>query len=180
MDTLYLQQALTADAGGQTYLDVFRPARRVTYLFNHLLGIRTEFRRTEGEELAAFGLDTPTSSSLPLTCRASDKLMTTTMCAGKRQGAQVSIPGAQVDFFFLNVGYSWNTSGMQVRSPGVLVSTPGVQVKYSRFAGRVLLKYLRYAGKKSGCAGKRPGVQVSVPGVQVYNPGVQAVSQVCL
>ena len=99
MDTLYLQQALIADAGGQTYLDVFRPARRVTYLFNHLLGVRTEFRGTEGE-LAAFGLDTPTSSSLPLTCRASDKLMTTTMCAGKRQGAQVSIPGAQVDFFF--------------------------------------------------------------------------------
>ena len=63
---------------------------------------------------------------------------------------------------------------MQVRSPGVLVSTPGVQVNYPRFAGRVLLEYLRYAGKKSGCAGKRPGVQVSVPGVQVYNPGVQA------
>ena len=89
MDTLYLHQALTADAGGQTYLDVFRPARRVTYLFNHLLGVRTEFRRTEGEELAAFGLDTPTSSSLPLTCRASDKLLTTTMCAGKRSGVQV-------------------------------------------------------------------------------------------
>ena len=96
MDTLYLQQALTADAGGQTYLDVFRPARRVTYLFNHLLGVRTEFRRTEGEELAAFGLDTPTSSSLPLTCRASDKLLTTTMCAGKRPGVQVSVPGVQV------------------------------------------------------------------------------------
>ena len=125
MDTLYLQQALTADAGGQTYLDVFRPARRVTYLFNHLLGVRTEFRGTEGEELAAFGLDTPTSSSLPLTCRASDKLLTTTMCAGKRPGAQVSIPGAQVE--------------------------------YSRFAGRVLLEYLRYAGKKSGCAGKYSG-----------------------
>ena len=83
MDTLYLHQALTADAGGQTYLDVFRPARRVTYLVNHLLGVVTEFRRTEGEELAAFGLDTPTSSSLPLNYRTDDKLLTTAMCAGQ-------------------------------------------------------------------------------------------------
>ena len=83
MDTLYLHKALTANAGGQTYLDVFQPARRVTYLVNHLLGVVKEFRRTEGEELAAFSLDTPTSSSLPLNYRTDDKLLTTAMCAGQ-------------------------------------------------------------------------------------------------
>ncbi|XP_070174693.1 carnosine synthase 1-like [Littorina saxatilis] len=81
LDTLYIHQAMTADRGGQTYLDVFSHPRRVSYLVNHLTGFTTEFRRTEGEELAAFGLDTPTSSSLLLNRRADDKLLTTSMCA---------------------------------------------------------------------------------------------------
>ncbi|XP_076444055.1 carnosine synthase 1-like isoform X1 [Babylonia areolata] len=81
MDTLHVHQAVTSASGGQTYLDVFCPPRRATYLDNHLYRYVARCGMEDLEEVGGWGLDLPTCSSLVLNARTEDKLLTTTMCA---------------------------------------------------------------------------------------------------
>nr|KAG5699350.1 hypothetical protein BaRGS_004287 [Batillaria attramentaria] len=53
METLFVHKAITADAGGQTFLDVFRPPRRVTYIMNHVIGLTNTPVQTAGVKLTA-------------------------------------------------------------------------------------------------------------------------------
>lgn len=81
LSSLLVHTAITADAGGQTYLDSFDPPRRVTYVINHLNGSTTDGRRYEGEKLVTFDLECPVASSLKLNRRTDNKLLTRMMCA---------------------------------------------------------------------------------------------------
>lgn len=89
--TLYIHQGLTADKGGQTYLDKFTPPRKVTYFINHFLGSTTDGRRSEGEEMAKWDLETPCSSSIQLNYRVDNKLLTTLICAAAGQMYPVTL-----------------------------------------------------------------------------------------
>nr|KAG5708547.1 hypothetical protein BaRGS_032968 [Batillaria attramentaria] len=81
METLYVLKAITADAAGQTYFDVFTPPRRVTYVINHMTRSSNDAFRNKAQQLTAFGLDTPIGNSLPLSLRLDDSLLTRTLCA---------------------------------------------------------------------------------------------------
>ncbi|KAK7486536.1 hypothetical protein BaRGS_00022202, partial [Batillaria attramentaria] len=81
IETLYVHKAITAGAGGQTYLDSFTPPRRVTYVLNHVCGSDRDPILSAGNKLTAYGLDIPMSSSMPISLRVNDKLLTRTVCA---------------------------------------------------------------------------------------------------
>ncbi|KAK7484019.1 hypothetical protein BaRGS_00024754, partial [Batillaria attramentaria] len=80
MSSLYVHKAISMSAG-QTYLDTFSPPRRATYVVNHLTGAITAGRRTEGEAMAEWRLDCPLASSMKLSARVDNKLLTRMMCA---------------------------------------------------------------------------------------------------
>lgn len=91
-ETLYVHKALTADAGGQTFLDVFTPPRRVTYVVNHTYEyFADDVIGQAGKRLTDMGLDTPMSSSMPISLRTDDKLLTRTACAARDVGHPVSL-----------------------------------------------------------------------------------------
>lgn len=79
--SVYIHKAISADAGGQTYLDIFTPPRRATYIINHLTTPVTYGRRHEGDVLEQWPVDCPKSSSMKLNCRADNKLFTRIVCA---------------------------------------------------------------------------------------------------
>lgn len=81
LSSIMVHTAITADAGGQTYLDNYDPPRRATYIVNHLTGATTDGRRHEGEDIVKFGLECPMASSMKLTKRTDNKLLTRMMCA---------------------------------------------------------------------------------------------------
>ncbi|KAK7499711.1 hypothetical protein BaRGS_00009052, partial [Batillaria attramentaria] len=81
MSALYVHKAITADGGGQSYLDIFSPPRRATYVVNHLTGSITSGRRREGEVMTSWNLDCPLASSIPLSKRVDNKLLSRLACA---------------------------------------------------------------------------------------------------
>ncbi len=59
LQSLYVHKAVTFEAGGRTYLDVFTPPRRATYVANYFTATLTQGRRDDGSALDGT-LDCPT------------------------------------------------------------------------------------------------------------------------
>ena len=76
---LFINKAITFETE-RTYLDVFEPPRRVTYLMNYFTACVTDGKRCDGEALEQ-NLICPMSSSVPLCKLADDKLMTRVLMA---------------------------------------------------------------------------------------------------
>lgn len=78
--SLYVHKAITMDLAGQSFLDIFNPPRRVTYLMNYFTRACTDGQRSDGETLES-DVDCPMSSSLKLVRNVDDKLWTRTLLA---------------------------------------------------------------------------------------------------
>jgi len=76
--SLFVHKAITFESAGRTFIDVYNPPRRVTYLINFFTRGCTDGARDDGEELES-DLDCPMSSSLTLARMIDDKLWTRIM-----------------------------------------------------------------------------------------------------
>jgi hypothetical protein len=65
--TLYVHKAVTFHAGGATYLDEFKPPRRVTYLVNYFTHAATGWQRNDGQTIEVTYLYRSPKSHLAIT-----------------------------------------------------------------------------------------------------------------
>ncbi len=94
--SVFVHKGINFEAGGSTYLDVFTPPRRTTFLLNLLTAAATEGDRNDGAKLTEI-VDCPTSSSAVLSN------------PGERFRTLSDIETLFVDFFQLACSEKMNT-----------------------------------------------------------------------